>query len=358
MKKSYYVDGHEHEDQKRHRSEFTNKYLSQLKPRSDRWVQMSMEKAESIKLSLPASDPLLATGHIYTDPDSGDERVEFQVDDHDCMQDFANETYGEIGGNVSVRKAPDKRTLIIFRQDESIFNQFSFNSKQWVGPSGERSMLPKSAGMGVMVSAFQSREFGWGMEIDDNQLVLINAHRHGNDYFDATAAIEVNGTSKKPPLMNSPFVCLFEFGGRNGYWAGNHMILQTEDCIDCLNVIFESRYDFAFLFDHSSGHAKKRTGGLSVTSMTKGFGGEMLRNTQIKQHDGYLGLYHNANNPKMVQVGDEQVLFFLRIRTRKMVPFTCPPRRDMRRGFQQKCYFHPRRLERRIIQKMTLLRTS
>jgi len=90
--------------------------------------------------------------------------------------------------------------------------------------------------------------------------MTINAHRQGNDYFDATAAIEVNGTSKKAPLMNSPFVCLYKFGGRNSYWTENHMILQTKYCIDCLNVIFESRYDFVFLFDHSSGHAKKRAG--------------------------------------------------------------------------------------------------
>jgi hypothetical protein len=133
------------------------------------------------------------------------------------MEDFANKTYGALGGNASVHNAIAIKPLIIFGQDESIFNQFSFGSTQWVGPSGERSILPKSPGMGVMVSAFQSREFGWGMEIDDIQLTLINAHSHGNDYFDATAATEVNGTSKKPPLKNSPFVCLFEFGGKNGY---------------------------------------------------------------------------------------------------------------------------------------------
>jgi hypothetical protein len=195
-----------------------------------------MDKAEIIKLSLSAKDPLLGTGHIYVDPNTGVDHVEFHVDDHDCMQDFANTTYGAIGGNVSVRKTADQKPIIIFEQDESIFNQFSFGSSQWVGPSGERSILPKSAGMGVMVSAFQSREFGWGMEIDDDQLAVINARRLGNDYFDAAAAMEVNRTSKKPPLTNSPFIKLFEFGGRNGYWTGNHMILQTEDCIDCLQA--------------------------------------------------------------------------------------------------------------------------
>ncbi len=78
------------------------------------------------------------------------------------------------------------------------------------------------------------------MEINDNQLKEINAWRHGNDYFHVIAATKVNGTSKKPALTMSPFVCLFEFGGRNGYWMGNHMILQTEDCTYCLKAIFES----------------------------------------------------------------------------------------------------------------------
>ena len=70
--------------------------------------------------------------------------------------------------------------------------------------------------------------------------------------------MEVRGTTKKKPLTESPFLVKFEFGGSNGYWNGNHMITQTEDCIDCLKVIYEDNFDFVFLFDHSSGHAKKR----------------------------------------------------------------------------------------------------
>ncbi len=88
------------------------------------------------------------------------------------------------------------------------------------------------------------------------------------------------------------------------------MILQTEDCIGCLTTIFGNQYEYVFLFDHSSGHAKKRVGGLNVTSMTKGFGGELLRNTKIERSDGYLGPFHNINNPKMVQVGDEQQMVY------------------------------------------------
>jgi hypothetical protein len=74
------------------------------------------------------------------------------------MQDYSNEMYGAYGGNLSVRRPVDSKPLLIFGQDESIFNQFSFGSKQWVGPSGQRSILPKSTGMGLMISSFQGRE--------------------------------------------------------------------------------------------------------------------------------------------------------------------------------------------------------
>ena len=179
-----------------------------------------------------------------------------------------------------------------------------------MGLSGKRSILPKNDGIGVMVSAFQSREFRWGMDITVEQMVRINETRQGKEYFDTVAANKVNGTALKSALTTSPFICLFEFGGRNGYWTGNHMILQMEDCIDCLKVILDERYEFAFLFDHSSGHAKKRSGGLDVKSMNKGFGGELLRDSKIEEHDGYIGPFHDPLNPCMIAVGQEQTFVY------------------------------------------------
>jgi len=153
-------------------------------------------------------------------------------------------------------------------------------------------------------------QFGWGLEINNEQLEEINRFRYGRDYFDKAAAMEVNGNTKKMPLTESPFIHKFEFGGDKGYWTGNHMILQVEDCIDCLRILFPNQYDFAFLFDHSSGHAKKRVGGLSVSAMNKGFGGEKLRSTLIEKKQGYLGPFHCITNPKMVQVSEEQQLVY------------------------------------------------
>ncbi len=86
-------------------------------------------------------------------------------------------------------------------------------------------------------------KYGLGMEFSDDMLKAINIWRHG------IAATEVNGTTKKPPLTVSPFIIQFKFGGRNDYWTGNHMIFQTEDCIDCLTTILGNQYKYVFLFD-------------------------------------------------------------------------------------------------------------
>jgi hypothetical protein len=69
------------------------------------------------------------------------------------------------------------------------------------------------------------------------------------------------------------------------------MAIQFEDCVDCLRVIFP-QFDFAFLFDHSQGHAKKLANGLDAYSMNRGFGGVQprMRESIIKAEDGYLGM--------------------------------------------------------------------
>ena len=50
------------------------------------------------------------------------------------------------------------KPFVIFGQVEPTLNEFSFGSKQWVRPSEERSILPKSTGMGLMISGFLIRD--------------------------------------------------------------------------------------------------------------------------------------------------------------------------------------------------------
>jgi hypothetical protein len=49
--------------------------------------------------------------------------------------------------------------------------------------------VPKDEGQGLMILAFQSREFGFGMEICEEDLRKINEQRRGQKYVYETAAV-------------------------------------------------------------------------------------------------------------------------------------------------------------------------
>ena len=107
----------------------------------------------------------------------------------------------------------------------------------------------------------------------------------------------------KKDLKDSPFVVYFELGANNeGYWTYNHMAIQFEDCVDCLKIVYP-HFDFAFLIDHSQGHAKKLSNGLDAYSMNTSYGGAQsrMRESMIKQHDGYLGSHARTLNVGEVQ---------------------------------------------------------
>ncbi len=58
-----------------------------------------------------------------------------------------------------------------------------------------------------MISAFVSREFGFGMKLSDEELEMVNAYRLGKNYSDRAAALEKRGTIEKKRLASSPFCC-------------------------------------------------------------------------------------------------------------------------------------------------------
>jgi len=69
---------------------------------------------------------------------------------------------------------------------------------------------------------------------------------------------------------NNPFVEFLD----DGYWRNENMAKQFENVIDCLKALQGDKYDFMFLFDHSSGHDKKVPMGLNVKSMGVKYGGK------------------------------------------------------------------------------------
>jgi hypothetical protein len=51
-----------------------------------------------------------------------------------------------------------------------------------------------------MISAFQSREFGFGVNLTDEQLERVNRKRRGEKYKDEDAAISKLGSAQKKRL--------------------------------------------------------------------------------------------------------------------------------------------------------------
>ena len=156
--KHYFVDGHERPETIAYRPVFTRKYLA-YEVRAHRWIQVTLEESNALVLS----DKITAGSGFGYKTDDGIDMVEYHVD--------ASYVFDErlsllpFGGNLSVRKPIDTKAVIFVGQDEAIFKQFLFLMKMWVGPNGERPLLPKDEGTGTMISTFVCREHGLIREI-------------------------------------------------------------------------------------------------------------------------------------------------------------------------------------------------
>ena len=142
----------------------------------------------------------------YNQSDTGQGMVEYHVDSNKIFQEEADKET-RFGGYLSVRIEME-RPLIIFGHDESIFKQYHMTKSAWVAPDGTVTIIPKDDGQGLMISAFQSREFGFGMNITDEELQKINETRRGEKYADEAAAIAKRGTADKKDLKHSPFIMI------------------------------------------------------------------------------------------------------------------------------------------------------
>jgi len=54
-----------------------------------------------------------------------------------------------------------------------------------------------------MISAFQSREFRFGLQLNQQQLALVNTYRNNEDCCDEKAAIKLRGLSKNQALTET-----------------------------------------------------------------------------------------------------------------------------------------------------------
>jgi hypothetical protein len=293
-KKTYYVDGHERGDVINDRVKFISRYLTTYEPYCERWIQLSVIEAKTIEGLNPC------WGYKYTTEENIDciELHEDNVHNIDSLRDAPR--------NMSVRTPAGSKPILLLGQDEALFSQYLIATKSWSGPGGESVLNPKSEGDKIMLSAFTGRGIGFGRPLTPAELGQINQNRAGKTYIDEEAALSVNKKTEKNPFKagETPFVRYLHIGVANeGYWNSNHMALQVEDVVDCLQVLYPG-HDVVMLFDHSQGHDRQRDGALNAPALSKGFGGAQpfMRDSKMKQQD--LGPYNSG--PDGLKDGDVQ----------------------------------------------------
>jgi hypothetical protein len=156
--KRFFVDTHESLPNQKYRKDQMARYLKRERL-MNRWYQLSLEEAlafEKEGLLLPGK------GFRYKN-EQGLEMVEIHMDeitDNKLLTEINSKL--KYSGNLSICKQPDEKLLTLFGHNGCIFHQYIFTGKSWSGPKGELAIIPKDEGNGIMISAFQSREFGLG----------------------------------------------------------------------------------------------------------------------------------------------------------------------------------------------------
>ena len=195
---------------------------------------------------------------------------------------------------------------MILGQDEVIMKQFLLRLFHWTLPDGSRPLVPKDKGSGVMVSGFTCRELGFGYDVSPDILAIVNDMRLNKKYSDEEAACAIYGDATKKELTSSPFVQELEYGqNKEGYWTYDRMIIQLEDCVDVLKVLFPD-FDFIILFDHSNGHDRLQTDGLSITKINVGYGGTQPKMKPSQVPTSCFGPFHS--DAYALQPGDMQYM--------------------------------------------------
>ena len=201
-KQCYYTDVHEREDVVKDREErFLGTYYN-YEIRSYRWIQITDEVA--VKLEEEHTDFPKSCYYQY----SVDGRMmrEYHIDTHDSLSKYINSSNEQYGGNLSTRLEIGAKPLMLIGQDESTYHQFVFSKRHWKPKSGMNFILPKSTGEILMISGFQSREFGLGLGnlLTNEILSLINNKRKGQKYLSAADAVLINNNAFKPDIADDP----------------------------------------------------------------------------------------------------------------------------------------------------------
>lgn len=183
-------------------------------------------------------------------------------------------------------------------QDEAVFKQNALPAFYW-SVNGRSKLRPKTEGQGVMVSAVVDEFRGFGLPLTEEEIGRVNESRVGTDI---------------PPINvgDSPGLIFFQYGnakGKQGYWDGAKFQIQ---CLDFMQAIETLHPNMQILLevDHSSGHLKEQSDGLTVSTMNVKWGGKATAKRDTVIEEGCLGPDPPLINGVRLTIGSTQHMTF------------------------------------------------
>lgn len=250
--------------------------------------------------------------------------VEWNVEDSAAFEDWREEEF--FGGNVSVR-AFGLRPMMKLGQDEAIWNSEVASADDWYF-DGKHTYTPKS-GNGLMASAFTCIQIGFGLPVTPAQLQSFNEWRQKPENceykcakFGAPQKVRKDAglaeSTTKPWLSESPGLRIIQHGkGHDGYWNGEHQMVQTEDVSDLVHCLFPECYILQE-YDRSGCHGTKKKNALDAMKMGASFGGAQSAKRDTIVTPGCLGLHpavitlaDGSTVDRKLKPGETQSMVFL-----------------------------------------------
>lgn len=190
-------------------------------------------------------------------------------------------------------------------QDEAVFKQFAMPSFCW-NVKGITKLRQKTEGMGIMVSGFFDEWRGFGMQLTDEEVVLVNRRRREESIESGEVPRQEIETGASPGLI------FFEYGngkGKQGYWDGVKFQEQCIDFIDVIEILYPGM-QILLEVDHSSGHLKEQSDGLMVNAMGCNWGGKATPKRDSVIEEGCLGPALPEINGRTLTIGMTQRMVF------------------------------------------------
>jgi hypothetical protein len=318
--KTYYTDRHDTDENVDDR---INRYIPDqfnLSVRQPVWVTVETKSIDEKILDIALADANARTSSWTADQQTVDqEKVRIHVDFlapdvHSKYRETLLKTTGHPGEffwdnittwpNLGCKYGHSRDVckcqcpIIKIGHDEKIYHAHSQPGKGW-SYQGTQKLSKKGVGAGIMVSGIVDSYNGYGLEMSEQALSDVNFTR---------------SQSGKSKLIDSPGSVFFEYGeNREGYWDNEHMAVQLDDIMDCMEYLHPD-CQLAFELDRSSGHMKFDENALVASHLNVNFGGKQpIMRDSIISRDVKLGegsKLHHGDVQRMYFTDDDDPPFY------------------------------------------------